>query len=185
MPGENDPSFRAEQASRLLANREFALAESNQHGDLSLSLGNSFMTRASNPEAPSPSYNAITATLSIPIRFSGHKAQTRYTKLKKESIANDEAPGAEVMQAQWSLLKKQRLQLQEELSIIQSLIADQESLVMFTSSTAVHHPLSCLEKLCEFKKIELSKKESLALINAQLYWHADRVNPNFSAQTNK
>ncbi|RAW00512.1 TolC family protein [Pseudochryseolinea flava] len=181
-PKANDLTLMQQDLSSSVAHRELALAQSNQRGDYTLSLGNSFMTRARNTEAPSPAYNAVTATISIPIRFTSNKSNTHMNRLKKEALDQQTTVTSDDLKKKWQQLRQQKHKLTEEIKIITELLNDQLKLMNIISVCNTAN-ISNAEELCALARRKQDKEIALAKINGEIFWHNDTPRTHLIANT--
>ncbi|MBT1704516.1 hypothetical protein [Chryseosolibacter indicus] len=182
IPGNffNDDNIMVKErkASTMLAFEGLALAQSNRRGDIGLAIGDNYMTEATNPEAPSPSYHAISATLSIPIRFSSRKANASVDKFSRESLVQQEVENINELKSSWTDLYKRRNNLLTELRDISALINEQEKIINMSYSSSIKELLLEMARLYEFRMLEWDTKNNLAKVNAEFFWHSEQLPAN-------
>ena len=124
VPLDNQPLLSLVKAEQKVKQEEVLLEEANMAGDISFTIGNNFITEGTNPEAPSPSYNAITATVSVPLRFG--KVGNNSKKVANGTPTDpDEKEVAMLQEIESRLIatRKENERLIKQLDQIQTLIA--------------------------------------------------------------
>ncbi|MBT1690878.1 TolC family protein [Dawidia soli] len=140
--------LQVSKASADVVHQEVLLMAANRVPDISFSLGNNFVGRATNPEAPSPRYNAITATLSVPLKFSNwHGAERKREELRKESARQQEMEAVGVVEHQFDETQDDIADLSATFTQLNKLIALQERFVAQLPSS------QSLEKLEELTQL--------------------------------
>ena len=173
LPLENHPSGKLIHAETELLNQEIRLNQVNRTGDISLTIGNNYITEATNPEAPSPHYNALTATLSIPLKFSNLKESNRKMDTYKFQQAQDNhAQAIDDLQKEFrdaaediQLLTAEIVRLQKliamEWRLIQSQPADENMIAIYSHyNSFVQRKWSRVEELCTKKSLFIHQPES-------------------------
>lgn len=135
-------------ASADVVHQEVLLMAANRVPDISLTLGNNFVSRGTNPEAPSPRYNAITATLSVPLKLSNwHGAERKREVLKKESARQQEIEAVGVVEDQLDETQDDIADLSTTFAQLNKLIALQERFVAQLPSAQSREKLAELTQL--------------------------------------
>lgn len=153
-----------------LMHKEVALAASNRTPDISFTLGNNFITQSTNPGAPSPAYNAITAMVSIPLKISNVRKAERKRDAYRLQIAQqeeasilDEATG-EITQLLATIEKKS-----SSIREITELTRQQEKLIGLMQAQKSGLLLYEFEQLRDYHEMRWKLYEELANSKAELY----------------
>lgn len=180
----NGPKLTEHPASALLKAEtsrqyeELLLAAANAVSDITFSLGNNFITKGTNPEAPSPSYNAITATLTVPLKFSKLRSTERkYAANKMAILKSEELEDISSVKAEYEVAQREIQRLSTQIQQIQSLIQLEQKLI---STYPGNHEgrNDALEKLWHLQDMRWKKFEDLSVKKATLFdpQHPDTVN---------
>ncbi|MBT1700654.1 TolC family protein [Fulvivirgaceae bacterium PWU4] len=169
--GEEHPVMKLNRVETRLAAEELLVSESNRVPDISFSLGNSFITRATNPEAPSPRYNAITATLSIPLKLSNIRgAEKKRDSYKMEQAAHDEASAAEMLQQEFEVATDDVDHISRELRSIAGLIAMERQFIKTIPANEALMLMNEWRQLNAYCALRWEKFDQLAQKKAELYF---------------
>lgn len=159
---EKHPMLQLVVAEQKLKREEVLLAEADRIGDISFTIGNNFITEATNPEAPSPNYNAITATVSIPLRLSAFQ---RVSKIRPAMLVNDgahiETASLEEIKSRFSTVQKENQRLLEQVRQIQTLIGLE--LKYISTSTEVSTLIDQLQKLHTLQDLRWKKMHQFSI----------------------
>ncbi|MCD9017787.1 TolC family protein [Parachryseolinea silvisoli] len=135
-------------ASADVVHQEVLLMAANRVPDISISLGNNFVGRATNPDAASPRYNAITATVSVPLKFSNwHGAERKREELRKESARQQELQAVGVVEDQLDETQDDIADLSTTFAQLNKLIALQERFISQLPPTQSREKLEELTQL--------------------------------------
>ncbi len=153
-----------------LVHKEIALAASNRTPDISFTLGNNFITQSTNPGAPSPAYNAITAMVSIPLKISNiGKAERKRDAYRLQLARQEEASildvaTEEIMQL-LATIEKKSLSINQ----IMELIYQQEKLIALMRAQKSALLLYEFEQLRDYHEMRWKMYEELTNSKAELY----------------
>lgn len=169
----NHPSGKLIHAETELLNQEIRLNQANRTGDISFTIGNNYITEATNPEAPSPHYNAITATVSIPLKFSNLKEsnkkmdtykfqQAQDTKTQAmESLEDEFREAAEDIQLLTIEIARLKKLISLEWRLIKSQPADESMIAIYSHyNSFVQRKWSRIEELSAKKSLFIHQPES-------------------------
>lgn len=163
-------------ATADLLNREVDLMKSNRKGDYSITLANSFITRGTNPEAPSPRYNAITAMISIPLRFSPRAAEQRRDKFVIEEAEQEEQEIILELREHYVFIQQQKKKIAADLNKIASLINDQQNLITMMGPAATAGAMLVeIDRLYEFHTLQWKSSDALADVTAEQFWYTGKL----------
>lgn len=160
--GEKQPMLRLAIAEQRLRQEELLLEEAGRIGDISFTVGNNFITKGTNPEAPSPYYNAITATISMPLRISGLKDIAKVRKSASAAdVAKAEAASLEEIKSQLFASQKENERLIQQLRKIQTLISLETKYI--ETSTNVINLINGFQKLQTLQDLRWNKLQQLSV----------------------
>lgn len=120
---ENAPALQLARAEQKLKHEEVELRAADMIGDVSFAIGNNFISEATNPESPSPQYNAITATVTIPLQLN---LRTRPRKTSLVATNKDSDEEQELLQGirkRYAAVQKENQRLSAQLRQIETLIS--------------------------------------------------------------
>jgi hypothetical protein len=172
---EDNLHVLAQKAAYDLATEEIVLAKNSRKGDYSISIGNNFVTRGTNPEAPSPAYNAITAFISIPFRFSSRAAEVRHDKFLIQESEEDQLVVIDELKDHSVFIQEQKQKIAADLKKIAALINSQEKLIALLTSASVAGLLEEMERLYEFREMQWEATDALANTNGELFWYTGKL----------
>jgi len=153
-----------------LVHKEIALAASNRTPDISFTLGNNFITQRTNPGAPSPAYDAITAMVSIPLKISNiRKAEKKRDAYRLQVAQQEEAAVVdmatdEIMQLLATIEKKS-----SSIREIMELTRQQEKLIALMQAQRSALLLYEFEQLRDYHEMRWKMYEELTNSKAELY----------------
>lgn len=153
-----------------LVHKEIALAASNRTPDISFTLGNNFITQSTNPGAPSPAYNAITAMVSIPLKISNiGKAEKKRDAYRLQLARQEETSildlaTEEIMKLLTTIEKKS-----SSINQIMELIYQQGKLIALMRAQKSALLLYEFEQLRDYHEMRWKMYEELTNSKAELY----------------
>jgi hypothetical protein len=172
---EDNLHVLAQKAAYDLVTEEIILAKNSRKGDYSISIGNNFVTRGTNPEAPSPAYNAITAFVSIPFRFSSRAAEVRHDKFLIQESEEDQLVVIDELKDHSVVIQEQKQKIAADLKKIAALINSQEQLLVLLTSASVAGLLEEMKRLYEFREMQWKATDALANTNGELFWYTGKL----------
>ena len=153
-----------------LVDKEVTLAASNRTPDISFTVGNNFITQGTNPGAPSPAYNAITAMVSIPLKISNIRRAEKKRDAYRLQVAREEEASIldmandEITQLLGTIEKKS-FSIRQILELIQR----QEKLITLMQAQKSELLLYELEQLRDYHEMRWKMYEELTNSKAELY----------------
>jgi len=166
----NAATVEVTRASVDVLKEEVLLSASNRAPDLSFTLGNSYITRATNQEAPSPSYNALTASVTIPLKFSNlNNASRRMDALRLQNVRSLEVSAVEESDNAWMESVREINRLTESFSQINMVIGLQEKYIAKISAEEPLLLLTELNQLNQYRTQRWHVLENIALQKAELF----------------
>lgn len=153
-----------------LVHKEVSLAASNRTPDISFTLGNNFITQGTNPGAPSPAYNAITAMVSIPLKISNIRRAEKKRDAYRLQVAQQEEgsivdmAAGEIAQLLGTIEKKST-----SIRQIMELIHEQEKLIALMQTQKSDLLLYEFEQLRDYHEMRWKMYEELTTSKAELY----------------
>ncbi|MDJ1499632.1 TolC family protein [Xanthocytophaga agilis] len=155
---KNHAELKVKSMMEQMANDELLMTQHNRIPDISFSLGNNFIARATNPEAPSPAYNAITATLSVPLKFSNmNKSELKIIQYNKEAAMEE-------LRNEWDEKEDELSDLQYQLRRLDTRIKHVKVLI--------EHQTSLVEKVGKINPLLLDEEYQRLKHYHQLYWES-------------
>ncbi|HEY3405600.1 MAG TPA: TolC family protein [Ohtaekwangia sp.] len=167
---ENSVNLDVARASADVLKEEVLLSATDRAPDLSFTLGNSFITRATNTEAPSPQYNAITASVTIPLKFSNwNSGQRRISELRTQQARTQEIAALTEDDAAWLITTREINRLAESYTQLSALIGLEEKFITKISKTDFTLRMQELSQLSNYKTQRWQVLERIAGHKADLF----------------
>lgn len=158
---ENEPALQVARAEQKQREEEMLLQVADQMGDISFTLGNNFITEATNPESPSPNYNAITATVTIPLKFNFKSRPGRNNVVAANGPSDEEQELLYAIKTRNAAVQKENQHLAMQLQKIEALMALE--LAQIKKCTNGNDLVEELEKLQSLQQMRWEKMMQISV----------------------
>lgn len=120
---ENEPSVQLVRAEQKRREEEIQLQVADLANDISFTIGNNFITEATNPDSPSPHYNAITATVTIPLKLNTKSKPRKSNVVAANGPSDEEQELIQSIKSRYAAVQRENQRLAQQLNQIETLIS--------------------------------------------------------------